>query len=235
MNLAKYKQLVEAIPYGKRLPNALYVYRDASIDFGTELTSLVNKLQAAYTLGEEFNILKFRSDELKLSFLSYPDFLETSHPALRCAVTIDLAANKIRRTDYSGHSNTPILHRKELFLPAGHDRCAEFAALSSAEEAAGLYAETHTIGFKLNWERLLKEKGLEIIGHELRTFAPSGSDDHEHHTTKAVERHKTAMARYDLSKPVKILLEYGLLEYCEQRRFVQTIFQYLYPSRPSVG
>ena len=27
-----------------------------------------------------------------------------------------------------------------------------------------------------------------------------------------VERHKTAMTRYDLSKPVKMLLEYGMLK-----------------------
>ena len=168
MHLTDYKRCLEGILYGKRLPNALYVYRDADADFGPKLNSLVARLQIAFSVTADFNILKFRCDELKISFLSYPDFFTHPHPALRCAVTIDLAANKARRTNYSDHSNAPILHRKELFLPPGHYRWAEFAALSAAEEAAGLYAETHTIGFKLNWERLLKVKGVEIVGRELR-------------------------------------------------------------------
>ena len=212
MNLAEYKQSVATIPYGKRLPNALYVHVETGDDLGPALTSLVARLRTAYGIGDEFNILKFRCDELKVSFLSYPDFFENPHPSLRCAVTIDLAANKARRTNYSEHSNAPILPRKELFLPPGHHRWTEFAALSAAEEAAGLYEETHTIGFKLNWERLLKAKGVEIVGHELRSVEICAPFDNEHHEPKVIiERHKTAIARYDLSKPVKSLLEYGLL------------------------
>jgi len=63
--------------------------------------------------------------------------------------------------------NALYLHRKEQFLPPDHPRRVEFAALTAAEEAAGLYHDTTTIGFKLNWERLLAQKGLAIAGHHL--------------------------------------------------------------------
>ena len=100
---------------------------------------------------------RLRLDELKVSFLSYPDFLDHPHPALRHAITVDLVTGKSRQTDYTDNINPPILHRKETFLPSDHPRRAEFAALTKAEEAEGLYEHTATIGFKLNWERLLNQ------------------------------------------------------------------------------
>ena len=175
----------------------------------------------------------------RLSFLSYPDFESDPHPALRHAITIDLAMGKARHTDYAGNANPPILHRKEAFLPAGHPLWATFRALTEAEEAAGLYQETATIGFRLNWEKLLADKGLEIQGHSLRRATASAGcgpafaeamarqgvagpgDCHltlnpsppvaEREAKMVVERHKTALTRYDLSKPVESLLEFGVL------------------------
>ncbi len=84
---------------------------------------------------------------------------------------LDLATGKARHTDYGGNMNPPILHRKETFLPAGHPLRAQFEALTRAEEAAGLYKSTETIGFKLNWEKILSSKGLEIHRHSLRQRA----------------------------------------------------------------
>lgn len=46
--------------------------------------------------------------------LAYPAFESDPHPALRHAITIDLAAGKARHTDYADNPNPPILHRKEL-------------------------------------------------------------------------------------------------------------------------
>jgi hypothetical protein len=110
---------------------------------------------------------------LKLSFLSYPGFDSEPHPALKRAITIDLATEKARHTDYADNANPPILHRKETFLPAGHPLRAQFEALTRAEEAAGLYESTETIGFKLNWQKLLESKGLALKGHTLlRSFPP---------------------------------------------------------------
>jgi len=75
--------------------------------------------------------------------------------------------------------------------------------------------KTATIGFKLNWEKLLASKGLEIHWHSLRQRAalPGPSTiNPQLSTSLRPERHKTALTRYELSKPVKSLLEYGVLE-----------------------
>ena len=119
MTLADYQELVGRIAYGKKLPGALYVFRDEQADFGEKLNGILTALAAAYEVGPEFNLIKLRTDELKISFLSYPEFFTDPHPSLRQAVTIDLVRGKGRRTDYSNNANPPILHRKETFLPAG--------------------------------------------------------------------------------------------------------------------
>lgn len=210
MDAARFHELVRAIPWGKLVGSALYVYRDDSADFGSDLNILLRQVSIAYQVPEAFNLLKFRLDELKVSFLHYPDFFDVAHPALHEAVTIDLAHGKLRRTDYSKHANPPILHRKEAFLPRHHRRWPVFSALTEAEEAAGLYENTTTIGFLLNWQRLLAQKSLAIEGHTLRKVANHASPTSG---AKAVEidRHKTALTRYDLSKPAKTLLQHGLL------------------------
>jgi hypothetical protein len=212
MTLPEYKAAIYQVPFGKRLPTALYVFRDARPSLGTALDNLVAQAAAVFQVGSECNLLKLRTDELKLSFLAYPEFFATAHPALRQAVTVDLRTGKARHSDYTANPNPPILHRKESFLPADHPCRGEFEALTRQEEAAGLYERPETIGFKLNWERLLAEKGLVIEGHSLRRAEPAASNGAPTPKPAEVHRHKTALTRYDLSKPVKSLLEYGLLK-----------------------
>jgi hypothetical protein len=206
----EYKQHLAALKYGKRLPTAIYVFRQAETDFGRELNQVLAILETQHELDGKFNVIKFRTDELKVSFLCYPDFLNEAHPALRHAVTIDLVTGKARHTDYADNHNPPILHRKETFLPEDYPERAKFDALTRSEEIEGLYAHPATIGFKLNWERLLNEKGLIIQGHRLERGQQTISEITE--PEPLIERHKTAMTRYDLSKPVKTLLEYGMLK-----------------------
>ena len=210
MTLNEYQGHLARISHGKRLPGALYVFRDEASDFGMELNKMLAQLAVVFAAGPDFNLIKFRTDELKVSFLSYPEFMDDPHPSLRHAITIDLAIGKARRTDYAGNLNPPILHRKETFMVPDHPKWAAFAALTKAEEAAGLYAHTATIGFKLNWERLLREKGLVIHGHELQRVKSQGTPTEAQ--APVIDRHKTALTRYELSKPVKSLLEYGMLK-----------------------
>lgn len=216
VNLSDYKEQVGQIPYGKRLPTALYVHREGLAGLGGSLGAVLDQVVARYQVSAEFNLVKFRTDELKLSFLAYPEFESDPHPALNHAIAIDLATGKARHTDYAGNVNPPILHRKETFLPGGHHLQVRFEALTRAEEAAGLYEKTATIGFKLNWEKLLRSKGLVIRDHTL-VRAEGASNGGVIRGVEpgvgamAIERHKTALTRYELSKPVKSLLEYGVL------------------------
>src|ERR1051326_5704937 len=219
MTLIDYREQVNWLPCGKRLPKAVYVYREALVGLGGDLGALVDQVVARYHVSEEFNLVKFRTDELKLSFLAYPDFRTDPHPALRHAITVDLATGKARHTDYAGNPNPPILHRKESFLPAGHPWQADFEALTRAEEVAGVYENPNTIGFKLNWEKLLDAKGLVLEGHclaekrggEAEKWMQGKRDSEGEPAPLIVERHRTALTRYELSKPVKSLLEYGVL------------------------
>jgi hypothetical protein len=100
MEFAEYRSCVERVPFGKRLPGAVYGLREEGVGFGGALDALIRRLEGKYEISPAFNIVKFRTDELKVSFLAYPDFFDDAHPALRHAVTIDLVTGKARHTDY---------------------------------------------------------------------------------------------------------------------------------------
>ncbi len=105
------------------------------IGLGGSLGALLDHVVARYLISTQFNLVKFRTDELKLSFLAYPDFETDAHPALTRALTLDLVTGKARHTDYTSNLNPPILHGKETFLPEGHPLRGQFEELTKAEEA----------------------------------------------------------------------------------------------------
>src|SRR4051794_2177630 len=96
MDLATYREHLEKLGYGKRLPGALYVYRDQTTSFGPEFDGFLARVITEFNIDERYNVLKFRLDELKLSFLSYPDFFDNAHPSLRHGVTVNLVSGKSR-------------------------------------------------------------------------------------------------------------------------------------------
>jgi DNA phosphorothioation-associated putative methyltransferase len=166
--------------------------------------------------GEEtfgFNVVKLFRREFRISLLDYPGFSAEPHPALRRSRTCDLATGQTRDFDYAKSPNPPILHRKEAMLPPGHRDTRRFAAMTAAEEALGLYAEPATIGFRLAWERLLVAKGVTHKGHKV---VPADAAGVTQPVTPvplphAVKRHRTAIGRAQLSRPVQCAMEQGLL------------------------
>ncbi len=207
---AEYRHAIDVLPYGKRLPGAVYL-----IDPGDDpripslLRVTVTELRRRMDIGAEFNLLKFHTASPKVSFLAYPEFETHPHPALAESVIVDLVTGNVRRDDYRARANPPILHRKETFLPPEHPLHERFAKLTRREEAAGLLDDTARIGFRLNWERALAEKGLGFNGHRLVEIdhAPAVQATPK----KNIHRHKTALVRREISKPVKTLLELGQL------------------------
>ena len=219
MNLAEYQHAVSGLTFGKRLPTALYVFAPDESALPQELARFVGKLRHRLELSPDFNILKFSAADFAISFLCYPEFLQLAHPVLQESVRIHLATGAVKRTDFRTHSNPPILHRKETFLPPEHPKRTLFSRLTKAEVAAGLYQETSTIGFRENWEQLLREKGLQIRGHQLIELGEQSPEPHEPETP-TIHRHRTALVRNELSKPVRVALEFGLL------RETDTFFDY---------
>jgi hypothetical protein len=160
----EYRQILRQLPFGKRLPQAVYVYR---MPLGDVLDTIIQRAASLCPSTPDHNILKLREDAYRLSFLRYPGFFEHPHPALQHSISLNLETGKWTEQDFSKSLSPPILHRKECFLPSEHPKHAEFAALTRAEEQAGLYAETSTIGRKDTWECLLASKNIKLRGHQL--------------------------------------------------------------------
>ena len=126
----------------------------------------------------------------------------------------------------------PAVGLDNRLLPPGHRDGKRFAAMTAAEEALGLYAEPSLIGFRLAWARLLAEKRVTYRGHKVVVTVPggterpgtgapglpegpaddsAGSEPGVSPTSLAPKRHRTAIGRAQLSRPVQCAMEHGLL------------------------
>jgi DNA phosphorothioation-associated putative methyltransferase len=206
-----FRHAVERLTIGKRLPNAVYLFRSALSLVAVELQREVTRAISAAKPDPQWNIVKFHGDQFALTFLSYPEFDIDPHPALVEATKINLNTGSVMRTDYRARINPPILHRKESFLPPNDPRIDVFAALTEQEETAGLYRDVTRIGLRVQWLMLLKRLGCSYVGHRLVRRQATRLAERSAASEPTVERHRTAIKLYDLSKPVKILLERGLL------------------------
>ena len=161
------------------------------------------------------NVGKYNLRTGRVSLLAYPDFFDAPFPELVAAWIFAPGSDRptsFRRYDDS--LNPPILHRKELLLPASHPECVRWAALTATAEGLGLFDEVATIGFRLNWQRLIASKGYQLVGE---AFVPLANDLGTGETSQqtdcgaGVQRHLTALSRTSLSAPVQLLSRHGLL------------------------
>ena len=99
-------------------------------------------------------------------------------------------------------------------LPEDHPRRAEFQELTKTAEAIGLFEDSTRIGFREQWLRLVREKGYQIVGHELIPIANDETaiaPDEDTINGSSVARHLTALVRHAFSAPVQALARYGLI------------------------
>lgn len=165
----------------------------------------------------KFNVYKVSKDKGSVSLLYYPDFFAASFPELSHSYYYDLKISKNDKA-LSFKKNPPILHRKELLLPPDHPDIPKFAALTRQLEEAGLFKDSRKIGYKKQWEERLFNAGYKVEDHKLLKL--DGSEVNEKPPEKpsfitsntSVERHKTALTRYALSKPVQTLAKFNFLE-----------------------
>lgn len=215
MERTDFVRWIDALTFGKRLPTAVYIHRPADWRIiPPELAATVERAMNAARPDSDWNLLKLHTDQVAVTFLTYPNFDSDPHPALAEATKINLNTGAVVRTDYRKRANPPILHRKETFLPANDPRREVFSQLTKQEEAAGLYRDPSRIGLRLHWQTLLKRLGLAHDGHSLQKKTPDHSKnifDDNPDSSPFVERHRTAIKRYDLSKPVKIALDRGVI------------------------
>ena len=204
--------LEEGVSYGKKLPGAIYIFRPRQKDVTPTLWQTLARAELAARPDRAWNLLKLHTRECAVTFLSYSNFDFDPHPALAEATKINLNTGSIVRTDYRARANPPILHRKETFLPPDDPRIPAYAAVTKREEKAGLYRDPSRIGSRVQWLSLVRRLGLAYEDHALISLPETGIDAASKNGEPAdVARHRTAIKRYDLSKPVKQLLERGLL------------------------
>ena len=198
-------RICEQSPIGKLLPGALYIH-----------VSALENLDPLLRLGErcardiagdigDVTLVKFNLEKPKLSYLFYPEFDSDPHPILDGSIQVDLRLRQSQYRDYSTSNNPPILHRKDAFVTPDYPYYEEFAQLTREEEELGLLDKRTglSIGTLQNWLDCLEERGVEIDNHHViqrpdfirKPFVPK------------IERHKAAMVRKDLSRPVRLAVE----------------------------
>ncbi len=189
---------------GKLLPNALYVHVSAL----ASLDLLLQKYEqvAQQWLGSApFTLVKFQLDQPKVSYLFYPHFDTDPHPALQASRQVDLATQAVTERHYQDTDNPPVLHRKETFVTPAYPLYFLFAELTCQEERLGLLDKPRSIGTHHHWQQRLNEHHIELQGHYLAC-----PYSHATSQTPTIDRHKAALVRTALSKPVRSALEAGL-------------------------
>ncbi|WP_445767167.1 DNA phosphorothioation-associated putative methyltransferase [Rheinheimera sp.] len=209
MNAEQFTQLVKQVSAGKKLPDAIYLHKDAFSALPPLLAKFISVVATALKVSDsEWNIVKLFKTNFRLSLLHYPDFYTDAYPALQQSVTVDLAKLQHRLTRYDSHDNPPILHRKEHFILPDHPDYESFCLITLEGEAAGLYDNPRMIGFKASWQRLIAKHGYELMdGRLFRSSALHSAEDEQN-----IDRHRTALVRHELSAPMKTLAKHGFLQ-----------------------
>ena len=111
----------------------------------------------------------------KVSFLRYPGFDNDAHPCLQSSLAVYLPRADYGFRDFSHSENPPILHRKDALVDETYPLYQKFAFLTRQEEKRALLSRPD-IGRKRDWEKVLRQAGLEVRGHRLfrRKSWPAG-------------------------------------------------------------
>ena len=194
---------------GKHLPNALYVHTDALSDLDPILRDYEAQAQKLVDNLDRATIVKFSTESPKVSYLYYPDFDRDPHPQLHQSIIVDLATEQVSVRQYHNSHNPPILHRKETFVSTDYPLYQTFAELTQQEVALGLLDNSRHIGTLQEWTRLLLQQGVSTVEH--RVACPIDSPVAGKQTI-LIERHKAALKRSELSRPVRIAKDADLFK-----------------------
>lgn len=207
MDEERFTRLVGELRIGKKLPDTIYLHRSAMEYISQELKDFTFLIATAGQVDPKWNVVKFYRKGFRLSYLTYPRFIDDSYPSLEKSSTIDLCSKSKKEMDYTEADNPPILHRKELFVHPDHPEYEAFKNITQEGELVGLYENPRRIGFRESWQRLIEQSGYMLVdGRLFRAAAIAGGTEDE-----CVDRHKTAIQRHGLSAPMKTLAKHGYL------------------------
>jgi hypothetical protein len=158
---------------------------------------------------DAFNVIRFSTRRPEIAFLCYPAFFTDPFPVLRASWLVRLSTGQIAYSDFSTQDNPPILHRKELLLPAAHPARTQSERLTAIlDDLQAFDFAPHLIGRRDHWSEVLASVGIRIDGDQVvRVSAANG-----HRTSVTVARHRTAISRSRLSAPMQSLARWGFLD-----------------------
>jgi len=214
MEFEVYKKIIKSIQIGAQLSDALYIHESAFVDLPAEFHVILDYLGHEYKTDKiAFNIIKLGLKDYKISLLYYPTFFEEPYPALETSTSIDLIRKTKRKTSYLNSKNPPILHRKETLLNPNHPSVPLFKEITGEGEKAGLYENSRSIGFKNHWEKLIRDKGFQLVDGRLKKLKKQKQANTDIKSNSiAVKKHLTAIDRYKLSVPLQNLARHGFLD-----------------------
>jgi DNA phosphorothioation-associated putative methyltransferase len=204
---------------GKRVLDSLYVHLSAYEQLPSpELRERVKEALAALPSATDYwpNVAKIHLETKRVSLLLYRNFETAPFPELTASWLPSESQQGGRRLRlYLNSANPPVLHRKELLVNADHPDRARWAEITRVAESLGLFDTPRAIGFRLNWQRVICERGYQLRGTQ---FFPLGNAEYvdESQTQEphndTISRHLTALKRQTLSAPVQLLLRHELLQ-----------------------
>ena len=192
---------------GKKLPTAFYVHISALETLNPVLIIYEKCAKQNIPNIDEATLVKFQLRQPKISYLFYPDFDTDAHPALKTSIQINLETGEVKSIDYSNSENPPVLHRKETFVTADYPNYEKFARLTRSEEKWGLLDNTSVIGTREGWLKYLGYCGVEIRDHAVVERA---KQENSQLSMPKIDRHKAAIIRNSISKPMRLVLEADL-------------------------
>jgi DNA phosphorothioation-associated putative methyltransferase len=205
--VAKIARCCRESKIGKKLPTAFYVHVSALSALNPVLVIYENCARRHLENIDEATLVKFSLNQPKISYLFYPDFDTDAHPALQTSIQINLETAEVKYFDYSNSENPPVLHRKETFVTPDYPNYEKFARLTRCEEGWGLLDNTSAIGTRDGWLKYLGYCGVEIHDHAV---VERLKQENSELSIPKIERHKAAMVRNSISKPVRLVLESDL-------------------------
>lgn len=207
---------MSALPQ-KRVLDRIYIHVESLGLLPSEGRSAVDEAVrlAGIDSGTHFNVVRMEESGTRVGLLEYRDFFDNPFPELRNSWLVDSDCESVTHRSYERSLNPPILHRKELLLPLDHPRRAEYSRLTEVSEQIGLFDDVRRIGYRSQWHHLIKERGYQLIGHELVPIGNDDADDggiEEDDAVEQIARHRTALIRYGLSAPIQAIARHGFLD-----------------------
>ncbi|MFW6359984.1 MAG: DNA phosphorothioation-associated putative methyltransferase [Chroococcales cyanobacterium] len=206
LNLEQLAELCQQSQVGKLLPSAFYVHLFALNALNPELQDYEKQARQGNLPLNSATLVKFSTDKPKISYLFYPDFDTNPHPALQASVQVNLNTLQVTYRDYRTSENPPILHRKETFVTPEYPLYEAFEQLTRLEVSLGLLDNARFIGTRQEWLYKLQAYGIELQGHTLIQHPDRVSSA----LVSRIERHRAAIVRKELSRPVRSALEADL-------------------------